>query len=62
VLTLDRYQRAFVDFFEDQLVLKRYNLQALLEEYLLEGKEPLVNCMVSGRTCVLRVYGCIANK
>ncbi|KAF2109467.1 hypothetical protein BDV96DRAFT_502678 [Lophiotrema nucula] len=44
-----QYQRAFVDFFEDQLVQKRYDWKSLLEEYLFEGKEPLVNGMISGR-------------
>lgn len=44
-----RYQRAFIDFFEDQLVSNRYNLQQLLDEYLLGGKEPLINGMISGR-------------
>lgn len=44
-----RYQRAFIDFFEDQLVLTRYNLKELLDEYLFGGKEPLINCLVTGR-------------
>lgn len=42
------YQRAFVDYFEDQLVAKRYDWKALLDEYLFEGKEPLINGLVSG--------------
>ncbi|KAF2467511.1 uncharacterized protein BDR25DRAFT_266949 [Lindgomyces ingoldianus] len=42
------YQRAFVDFFEDQLVTKRYDWKLLLDEYLYEGKEPLINGLVSG--------------
>ncbi|KAL1603533.1 hypothetical protein SLS60_005121 [Paraconiothyrium brasiliense] len=42
------YQRAFVDFFEDQLVAKRYDSRALLEEYMFEGKEPLINGLISG--------------
>ncbi|KAF2805946.1 uncharacterized protein BDZ99DRAFT_395001 [Mytilinidion resinicola] len=42
------YQRAFVDFFEDQLVLKRYDWKALLGEYMFGGEEPLVNGLVSG--------------
>ena len=46
------YQRAFVDYFEDQLVAKRYDWKALLDEYLFEGKEPLVNGLVSGREFV----------
>ena len=49
ILTLVRYQRAFVDFFEDQLVARRYDLQDLLDEYLLQGKEPLINGLISGR-------------
>ncbi|KAH8722569.1 hypothetical protein GQ44DRAFT_729447 [Phaeosphaeriaceae sp. PMI808] len=42
------YQRAFLDFFEDQLVSTRYNLQELLDEYLFGGKEPLINGLISG--------------
>lgn len=48
LLTLSRYQRAFVDFFEDQLVFRRYNVEEVLEEYLLGGKHPLINGMISG--------------
>jgi len=44
-----RYQRAFVDFFEDQLVTRRYDWKLLLEDYLYKGKEPLINGLVSGR-------------
>lgn len=47
---MDRYQRAFVDFFEDQLVARRYDWKGLLQEYLFEGEAPLVNGLVSGRT------------
>ncbi|KAJ4987389.1 hypothetical protein SVAN01_07127 [Stagonosporopsis vannaccii] len=42
------YQRAFVDFFEDQLVFRRYDVKQVLEEYLLGGKHPLINGMISG--------------
>ena len=42
------YQRAFVDFFEDQLVKLGYDWQALLNEFLLEGKEPLINNLIAG--------------
>ncbi|KAF2730190.1 hypothetical protein EJ04DRAFT_527144 [Polyplosphaeria fusca] len=42
------YQRAFVDFFEDQLVVKGYDWKSLLHEYLYEGDEPLINNMISG--------------
>jgi hypothetical protein len=44
-----RYQRAFIDFFEDQLVSNQYVLQEILDEYLLGGKEPLINGLISGR-------------
>ncbi|KAF2718175.1 hypothetical protein K431DRAFT_275377 [Polychaeton citri CBS 116435] len=42
------YQRAFVDFFEDQLVKHGYDWRELLKELLLEGKDPLVNNLISG--------------
>ncbi|KAK3713519.1 hypothetical protein LTR37_008477 [Vermiconidia calcicola] len=42
------YQRAYIDFFEDQLVEHNYDWQALLSTYLLQGKEPLINNMVAG--------------
>ncbi|KAN0110281.1 Protein of unknown function (DUF4243) domain containing protein [Hyaloscypha variabilis] len=44
-----RYQRAFVDFFEDELALKfGYDWKAVAEEYLFSGKEPLINGVVAG--------------
>ncbi len=49
-----RYQRAFIDFFEDQLVSKHYDLKELLDEFLLGGKEPLINGLISG--CELSVW------
>jgi hypothetical protein len=48
-----RYQRAFIDFFEDQLVARNYSLHELLDEYLLGGKQPLINGLISGRTYML---------
>ncbi|EMC93233.1 hypothetical protein BAUCODRAFT_113365 [Baudoinia panamericana UAMH 10762] len=42
------YQRAFVDFFEDQLVQHGYDWQSLLDDFLLQGKEPLINNLISG--------------
>ncbi|KAH7399431.1 hypothetical protein BKA66DRAFT_451804 [Pyrenochaeta sp. MPI-SDFR-AT-0127] len=42
------YQRAFIDFFEDQLVSRKYDLKNLLDEFLLGGKEPLINGLISG--------------
>lgn len=45
-----RYQRAYVDFFEDKLALKyKYNWKQVAEEYLFSGKNPLINCVISGR-------------
>ena len=42
------YQRAYVDFFEDQLVKHGYDWHALLNEFLLTGKEPLINNLIAG--------------
>lgn len=44
------YQRAYVDFFEDELALKHdYNWTRVADEYLFQGKEPLINSLISGR-------------
>lgn len=44
-----RYQRAYVDFFEDELALKySYDWKAVAEEYLFSGKEPLINGLIGG--------------
>ncbi|CAA9957470.1 DUF4243 domain containing protein [Pyrenophora teres f. maculata] len=42
------YQRAFIDFFEDQLVSKKYDVKEVIDEFLLRGKEPLINGIISG--------------
>jgi hypothetical protein len=44
-----RYQRAYVDFFEDELVSHGYDWHKVVERYIFSGKEPLINCMVAGR-------------
>lgn len=45
-----RYQRAYVDFFEDALAMKyRYDWKKLVDEYLLKGEEPLFNGLIGGR-------------
>jgi len=49
-----RYQRAFVDFFEDQLVQHGYDWRDLLKAYLFEGEKPLINNMICG--CELFLY------
>ncbi|KAM7192241.1 cell cycle checkpoint protein RAD17 [Naviculisporaceae sp. PSN 640] len=44
-----RYQRAFVDFFEDALAMKySYDWKKVVEEYILGGDEPLVNGLIGG--------------
>ncbi|CZR53878.1 uncharacterized protein PAC_03760 [Phialocephala subalpina] len=44
-----RYQRAYVDFYEDELALKfGYDWKRVAEEYLFEGKEPLINGIIGG--------------
>ncbi|KAB8267016.1 hypothetical protein BDV30DRAFT_220965 [Aspergillus minisclerotigenes] len=40
------YQRAFVDFFEDELVRHGYDWKQVLADYLFSGKEPLINSLV----------------
>ncbi|KAL9005782.1 MAG: hypothetical protein Q9188_001448 [Gyalolechia gomerana] len=43
-----KYQRAYLDFFEDELVLNGYDWHKVLDKYLLKGKEPLINNLISG--------------
>lgn len=45
---MSRYQRAFVDFFEDQLVQHGYDWRDLLKAYLFEGEKPLINNIICG--------------
>jgi hypothetical protein len=45
-----RYERAYVDFFEDELALKfGYDWKRVADEYLFSGECPLVNCVINGR-------------
>lgn len=45
-----RYQRAYVDFYEDELALKYgYDWKKVAEEYLFSGKQPLINGLIGGR-------------
>ncbi|KAI0394759.1 hypothetical protein F5Y17DRAFT_426731 [Xylariaceae sp. FL0594] len=42
-----RYQRAYVDFFEDALAMRyHYDWKKVVEEYVFGGKEPLVNSIL----------------
>ncbi|KAG0648178.1 hypothetical protein D0Z07_5847 [Hyphodiscus hymeniophilus] len=44
-----RYQRAYVDFYEDELALKYgYDWKKVAEEYLFSGQEPLINGLIGG--------------
>lgn len=46
-LNLVRYQRAYVDFFEDEMVLEGYDWRKIMDIYLFQGKNPLINCVVA---------------
>ncbi|KAM0329847.1 hypothetical protein ACHAQA_004012 [Verticillium albo-atrum] len=44
-----RYQRAYVDFFEDALALQfKYDWKTVMEHYLLRGDQPLVHGLIGG--------------
>ncbi|TDZ53106.1 Questin oxidase [Colletotrichum trifolii] len=44
-----RYQRAYVDFFEDALALHcGYDWKKVVKQYMLEGREPLINGLIGG--------------
>jgi hypothetical protein len=43
-----RYQRAYLDFFEDEVVRQRYDWKEVVYRSLLEGENPLINCIISG--------------
>lgn len=42
-----RYQKAFVDFFEDELVRFNYDWKQVVAEYLFSGKEPVFNALIA---------------
>jgi hypothetical protein len=46
-----RYQRAFVDFFEDRLSSRAftYDWKKMVERFMFQGDEPLVNGLIGGR-------------
>jgi hypothetical protein len=43
------YQRAWVDFLEDQLVQFGFDWRELLDDFLYSGKQPLINNLIAGR-------------
>lgn len=44
-----RYQRAFVDFFEDEVVRQGYDWKKVVNDFLFSGKEPVFNAIVADR-------------
>lgn len=51
------YQRAFLDFFEDELVREGYDWKRVLMEYMLEGESPLLNGLIGGLAHPLIHFG-----
>ncbi|KAF3481955.1 uncharacterized protein GIQ15_04714 [Arthroderma uncinatum] len=43
-----RFQRAYLDFFEDVLVNRGYDWNAVVLEYLCSGDKPLINSLIAG--------------
>ncbi|OOF96746.1 hypothetical protein ASPCADRAFT_206917 [Aspergillus carbonarius ITEM 5010] len=46
-LACREYQRAFVDFFEDELVHQGYDWKSVVGDFLFSGKEPLFNSLAA---------------
>jgi hypothetical protein len=46
--THDRYARAYLDFFEDEVVRSNYDWKRVVQRYVVEGDEPLLSGMISG--------------
>ena len=44
-----RYQRAFVNYFEDELVHHGYDWKSVVNDYLFEGNEPMFNSIIADR-------------
>lgn len=43
-----RYARAYLDFFEDEVVRTNYDWKRVVQRYVVEGDEPLLSGMISG--------------
>jgi hypothetical protein len=43
-----RYARAYLDFFEDEVVRSNYDWKRVVQRYVVEGDEPLLSGMISG--------------
>ena len=50
-MTDHRYARAYLDFFEDEVVRSNYDWKRVIQRYVVEGDEPLLSGMISGGTC-----------
>jgi hypothetical protein len=51
-----RYEKAFVDFFEDELVRFGYDWKQVVEEYLFSGKEPVFNSVIADCKCPVQAW------
>lgn len=49
VLSKYRYERAFVDFFEDELVRRNYDWKDVMNAFLFTGDEPLFSSVIADR-------------
>lgn len=49
----NRYQKAFVDFFEDEMVRLGYDWKQVVAEYLFSGEEPIFNSIMADRMSIL---------
>ena len=47
LIRIIRYEKAFVDFYEDELVRFGYDWKQVVEEYLFSGKEPVFNAIIA---------------
>lgn len=47
-----RYQKAFVDFFEDEMVRLGYDWKQVVAEYLFSGEEPIFNSIMADRMSI----------
>lgn len=43
-----RYERAFLDLFEDDLVDQGYDWKAVLQKFLFTGEQPLISSITAG--------------
>jgi len=51
-----RYARAYLDFFEDEVVRSNYDWKRVVLRYVVEGDEPLLSGLISGGMEPLSVF------